>query len=120
MTFGAAQKIIYTEKLPKFGIDAGQDEAQYMLRTKSDEWFYESEYRIIARVSETLEDNKERLLLTRKNYLPIEKGWLVSVIAGCRAPVGKIQEIVAQYSPGLPVKKAEKSSDSYGVVVPEL
>lgn len=62
-----------------------------MLRTKSDEWSYEREYRLIARAGETLDEHGACLLVTRKNYLTIEKQWLVSVVAGCRSPVGEIE-----------------------------
>jgi hypothetical protein len=118
--FATAQKVVYAEKLPRYRIDAGEDEAQFMLQTKSDEWKYEQEYRLIARAGEAAEDPANRLLVTRKNYLALEREWLVSVIAGCRAPVDEIRELVAKHAPGLPVKQAVKSPDSYRPSVEDL
>ncbi len=117
--FATAQKIIYTEKLPYYRIDGGPDEAQFMLLTKSDEWKYKSEYRIIALAGEALGE-RAGLLVTRKDYLQIEKQWLVSVIAGCRSPLDEIRELVSKYSPGLPIKRAAMAPDAYRVTVEDL
>jgi hypothetical protein len=116
--FGAAQRVIYTEELPHCPVDAG--EAAYMLLTKSDDWEYEQEHRVIARAHEPQDNTNGRLLITSNNYLTIKKQWLVSLIAGCRSPVTEMQALVYKYSPGLPVKRAVKSPEAYRVTIEDL
>jgi hypothetical protein len=72
IVFGAAQRIIYDEKLPRFDIDRGEDQAHLMLTTKSDEWAYEREYRLIVQAGEASENKGTPLFVTRKNYLELK------------------------------------------------
>ena len=114
--FANAQRVEYSQTLPRYDIDCGADEAQRMLTTKSDDWAYEREYRLIARAGEADENNQVLSLVTWNNYLHINRQWLASVIAGCRCPVDELKALISKHAPGLAVKRAVMSTHSYRVI----
>jgi hypothetical protein len=100
-----ARKVVYADKLPLANADLMRDHAALLetsLLTKSREWEYEDEYRLLARdgaIDPTFS------LATEGNFLKLPAGAITGVIAGARADVAKLREIIDHSAPGLPLKR---------------
>jgi hypothetical protein len=115
--FAVAQQVNYCKTLPRQEVQDGEEEALKILLTKSDDWKYEEEYRIIARAGELPAYPGEELLVTRKDFLDLPSGSLTSVIVGCQGDFGHIRGIVDERSTGLQVKVARKVPNHYRLQV---
>jgi hypothetical protein len=91
------------------------EEAFQILVTKSTDWTYENEFRILARDGQA--DEIPPLPITNNDFLPLPPGALTAVIAGCRADVDTIKDLVKRHAPGLPVKRAVQAPDRYSLSV---
>jgi hypothetical protein len=116
---GGAFQVGYRDALPALDIPAISDEAAFqVLVTKSLDWSYENEYRILARDGEG-DDVPNLLPITTKDFLPLPPGALTGIIAGCRADLNDIKVVVERHAPGLPVKRAVQAPDRYCLFVHE-
>ncbi len=77
-----------------------------LLLTKADVWKDEREYRLIAQESGNATNHET--LMTNNNLLKLPGGALLSVIVGCHGPFGAVQRLVAEVSPDIVVKRAER------------
>jgi hypothetical protein len=88
--------------------------------TKSRDWSYESEYRLIARAGEAGVVSQASIPTTKDDYLTLGPGVLTAVIAGCRITdedLGRIRELVQEHAPGVSVKRAVQAVDRYSLSV---
>jgi hypothetical protein len=110
---GAACRVIYADKLPAINVDLIGDEfalAETALLTKSAEWAYEEEYRILARDGAY---EPEFFCATEGNYLRLPKGAITAVIAGCKAELGAVRDIIRTCAPSVVLKRAVQRLDEY-------
>lgn len=108
-----ARRVVYTDKLPLANADYMKDHEALLaasLLTKSAEWSYEDEYRLLARDG-TIDPTFS--LATEGNFLNLPTGAITAVIAGSRAKIDTIREIVQKVAPGLPVKRAVQRPYEY-------
>lgn len=108
-----AFQVLYADKFPVIGpddinIQGAMPDA--LLLTKSQEWAYEHEYRIIARNEEI---DPTFSVKTSKDYLGLEPRALTAVVAGCNADLASIQSIVDESGCGILVKRAVRRPDRY-------
>jgi hypothetical protein len=81
--FSGAFKVSYAEAYPLFDLADGDDERVLSpLITKSRDWAYEDEYRLIAQERDAAVAPS---LMTDENYLALPAGALRSIILGCSA-----------------------------------
>jgi hypothetical protein len=114
---GGAFQVKYSETLPLLDILALSDEAAFqVLVTKSSDWAYESEYRILARDSKA-DDDSQFQPITTNDFLYLPPGALTAIIAGCRADACAIKMLVHKHAPGLPVKRAVQAPERYSLSI---
>ena len=112
--FQCAQKVVYRSEYPQWQphilLEARIEQA---LLTKSDDWEYEDEYRILSKKSDAGGRAGDKVLISDDGYLTLPSDSLSSIIAGCEADCEPIAAIVARYSPGLPVRQAVREPNKY-------
>jgi hypothetical protein len=99
--FKGAWEVSYAEGYPKWAPHKALDYAMDMILTKSDEWAYEKEFRIIA--SNTYPDGHP--LKLDGDFLKLPPGALTGVIVGCLGDYAEVAKLANEYAPGLPVKR---------------
>jgi hypothetical protein len=87
--------------------------ARDILLTKSDDWEYEQEYRIIGMGEGFDRPIDAHPLFLAGNCLRIPDGALKAVIAGCEADCDGIAAIMRDCAPGLKLKRAVRSPSKY-------
>ncbi len=116
--FGNAFAVEYQEMLPAIDIINITGEASFKtLVTKSTDWCYESEYRILARDISAAEGAHRHFPITTDDFLPLKPGILTGIIVGCRADIETITNLVKKHAPDLPVKRAIQSIDKYALSI---
>jgi hypothetical protein len=116
---GNAIQVEYKDALPVLDIlTFVPKDAFQILVTKSPDWSYEDEYRILAHDAGS-DDVPPQLPITTKDFLPLPPRALTGIIAGCRADVDTIKVLVEKYAPGLPVKRAVQAPDRYCLSIQE-
>ncbi len=108
----AAIKVQYRETYPTFPLNDGEDISPFY--TKSADWEYEDEYRLISEEEGTAFDKDT--LKTRNGFCHISEDALKSVIVGSLAPPkvrAKIKEMVARIAPAVVVRQATCLPDRY-------
>jgi len=112
--FRCAQKVIYLRKYPVWRphklLETSIEEA---LLTKSKDWQYEEEYRVIAKRSSAGSRAGDRVVISDDGYLSLPAGALKSIVVGCEANYELVAAIVKQHAPDLPVKRAVRSPNQY-------
>jgi hypothetical protein len=118
--FSNACKVSYRKEYPQWSLHT-MDEYLEVFLTKSDDWKYEEEYRIIARAGATEAEMRGGGLITVSNdaFLSFPAAALVSVIAGSESNLAGIRATVARCAPGLPVKRAVRSPNGYRLQIEE-
>jgi hypothetical protein len=114
-----ARRVVYVDKLPLANADMMTNHAALLeasLLTKSTEWCYEGEYRLLARDGAI---NPTFSLATEGNFLKLPQDAIRAVIAGARAKIDAIREIVRKVAPGLPVKRAVQRASQYHLDIVE-
>jgi hypothetical protein len=111
--FCTAQKVEYYTTFPHLRIEDGDDEALQFLLTKSTDWNYECEYRLVAGVGEDPPPHAGGLLVTRQDCLEFPRGALSSVIAGSQADVEAIRVVIEDFSPTVQLKRAVRRHNEY-------
>ncbi len=116
---GNAWQVQYRQALPVLDIlELATDKGTFeILVSKSFDWLYEDEYRILARDGEAPDVSPQFLPITNKDFLPLPPGALTAVIAGCRANFDEIKALVEKHTPGMPVKRAVQVSDRYSLSI---
>ncbi len=119
--FGRAVKVEYKKTLPAIDIsgEANGEAASRVLITKSPDWYYESEYRILARDKSAAEGLPPDFPITTDDLLPLNPRALTGIIVGCRADVETITALVKTHAPNLPLKRAIQAVDSYTLSIQE-
>lgn len=115
----SAYKVAYQLNLPKSSLIENDDEQTIQaLFTKSDEWGYEDEFRLLARdESAPLPD----IPITKNNLLKLADRVLIGIIVGCQSDAGdEIVELVCKYQPAITVKKAVRAPRRYGLTFDTL
>jgi hypothetical protein len=78
----AAIQVQYRETYPSFRLSADRDLSPFY--TKSSDWQYEDEYRLIAEEEDRA--FSDRTLKTRNQFYKLPSGSLISIIIGVHAP----------------------------------
>jgi Protein of unknown function (DUF2971) len=116
--FGIAQEVQYLSSYPRWSPhDLMTKSTVQLLLTKSDDWEYEREYRVIGFAEGVERAVMSHPLILKGPYLGLPNGALKSVIAGCESELGIIQELVQRCLPSLPVKRAVRASDRYKLTI---
>jgi hypothetical protein len=87
--------------------------------TKSPDFGYEDEYRILARDSHAGDTPRSGLPVTTNDFLQLPLRALTAIIAGCRADVDTIKALAARHAPALRVKRAAQVPDRYSLTIQE-
>lgn len=108
-----ARRVVYSEKFPTANADVTTNPdllLETLLLTKSNEWCYEDEYRILARDGKI---DPTFSLATEGNFLTLPHGAVTAVVAGSRADVDAVRKILQRAAPGLPLKRAVQLPNKY-------
>jgi hypothetical protein len=108
-----ARRVIYSDTFPKVNADMLRNPTallEAIVLTKSREWEYEKEYRLLGRDG-GIDPNFS--LATDDDFMPLPKDAITAVIAGSRANLEAIREIVQSCAPGVPVKWAVQRPHEY-------
>jgi hypothetical protein len=118
--FGSAQEVSYRSSYPRWAPHSlmSRDEPHVLL-TKSDDWQYEHEYRIIGLGEGIARPPEVEPLILKGSFLNLPKGALKAVIAGCQADYDRIVETVRCVSPDLTIKRAVRSPTKYRLQIVE-
>jgi hypothetical protein len=110
--FGLGYRVNYMDKLVLVWPDDFRNETvgKAMVLTKSKEWEYEHEYRMMAR-EEALDPTFP--VTTKNNYFPLPTGALTALIMGWAADKQKIRDLVRKLWPDLKVRRAIKRPHEY-------
>jgi hypothetical protein len=112
----AAIQVQYREAYPTFRLDDNRDLSPFY--TKSREWQYEDEYRLVAEEKKGAFD--PRTLKTEDQFYTLPPGSLMSIIIGARAPEETrrmIRDIVDRSGRNLLLRQARRASDRYELVI---
>lgn len=116
--FRCAQRVVYLSDYPVWQphtlLATRIEEA---LLTKSDDWHYEEEYRVVARRSAAGGRAGDRVLISEDGYLAIPAGALKSVVVGCEANYDLVLAIVKHYAPDLPVRRVVRAPNQYRLAI---
>jgi len=100
----------YPDWAPHIVANAG---AANTLLTKSDDWSYEKEYRIIALSQGISRPAAAAGLTLDGNFLGIPEGAIKSVIVGCEAPFYEVRKTILDLSPSMQIKRAVRSPNEF-------
>ena len=119
--FGFAQEVTYLSSYPQWAPHSLMSTDQPpVLLTKSDDWEYEREYRIIGLAEGVSRPvGLQHPLKVSDNFLRLGKGALQAVIAGCEADHEKIRATVQGIDPSLMVKRAVRMRSKYRLEIVE-
>lgn len=110
---GRAQRVLYRDSFPILGPDDFNDPkalVDAVLLTKSKEWAYEDEYRIMARDAG---DDPSFSLTTARDFLSLMPGALTGIVAGCNADISSIQALVDECRADIVVQRAVRRNNRY-------
>jgi len=113
---GAITKVRYLSAYPAYNIV--DENAYHALTTKSADWSYETEWRLIAEEREFA--RSPVTIKTDDDFLIIPPGVLKSIIIGCltdNSTQRKIEHIIKKTAPSVLVRKATLEQDKYGLVI---
>jgi Protein of unknown function (DUF2971) len=121
--FGTAMEVEYVSSYPKWAPHLLEEAMGVrLLLTKSDDWRYEREYRIIG-LAEGVSRPVGRLtghpLSVRDGFLSLPKGALRAVIAGCEADYAAIKKLVQSIDGTITVRRAVRSPSKYHLEIAE-
>src|SRR6516225_7528168 len=112
----AAIQVQYRETYPSFRLDADRDLSPFY--TKSSDWQYEDEYRLIAEEEDRAFSG--RTLKTRNQFYKLPSGSLISIIIGIHAPDETrrtIRSIVDRSGKNLSIRQAARAPDRYEILI---
>jgi hypothetical protein len=114
--FAAAEKVKYVSAYPAYDVLA--DDNHISLYTKSADWSYEAEWRLIA--EERAFARSPRTIKTDNDFLTVPSGVLKSVTIGCLTDPPtrrRIEKLVKMNSMSVLVRQATLSPDKYELVI---
>lgn len=117
--FSRVWKVFYSATYPVIRIQDNQETStRKLLLSKSDDWAYEREYRILARPVEfEIRGTEGRGLTTKNHFLSLPDNALQVIIVGCRGNYQRIKSMVDECAPDIAVRKAVVERDSYQVKI---
>jgi hypothetical protein len=115
--FGSAIKVAYCKDYPKWSAHVLAADPTQVLLTKSDDWAYEHEYRILGLGDSVSRPAEFNMLTLTGGFMSLPDRALKSVIVGCEADFDQIAAIIKTESPGLPIKRAVRSPSQYRLVI---
>jgi hypothetical protein len=108
---GKARPVRYRETYPEWTPQDADKDILALVLTKSMDWCYEREYRIIA----SSLDGPTKLY---GNYVKLPTGALTSIILGCESQdQAEVESIVREYAPGVLVKRAVRVANQYKLTI---
>jgi hypothetical protein len=108
--FRAAKPVIYCSTYPEWLVHKSRTEyLTELILTKSADWGYEHEYRIIA--SPNYDDGIP--IKPEGDFLRISPDALTAVIIGCKAPADEITTLINNYAPNVTIKRAQRVPNHY-------
>jgi hypothetical protein len=115
---GAAQEVKYLSLYPEWApYDLMAKREPHVLLTKSLDWEYEREYRIICMAEGVRREINDHPLILRDGYLRLPDGALESVIAGCESDYERIGSLVSRCAPQVKLKRAVRSAYKYEIQI---
>jgi hypothetical protein len=118
--FGSAQEVQYLSSYPQWSPQALMDKTSpHILLTKSHDWSYESEYRIIGLGEGIPRPLAGHALELKGQFLNIPTGALQAVVVGCEAHFVSVREVVTRSAPGLKIRRAVRSRTQYELEIVE-
>jgi hypothetical protein len=112
LLFRTAAEVVYREEYPRWvpcDINDKPGLVMELILTKSRDWSYEEEYRLVSVQASAL-TNFQQL---HGDFFRLPKGALKAVIMGCEADHKNIGSFIREYAPDLPIKKAVRSPNLY-------
>jgi hypothetical protein len=117
--FVRAYRVLYNDTLVVLGPDCIEDArkvADAVLLSKSKEWKYEGEYRLLGRDHSI---DPAFSIPTEGGFLRLPEVALTGIIVGCSADLKEILSIVQTHAPRLPVWRAVRMRDRYHLEIVE-
>lgn len=120
--FSKVKKVSYSRLLPRLRFRGDSETWPLdLLLTKSEDWAYEQEFRLMARPSKFApKEMAEQLSITEDNLMPLPSGALQSIIVGCRADIERVKKVVSECSCRLPIRRAVQARDTYELEIQNL
>ena len=112
MLFGKAGEVVYREEYPRWvpcDINDAPGRVMELILTKSSDWCYEKEYRLISIDA----PSSSSFLQLHGDFFRLPNGALKSVIMGCDADHQTIATLIKECTPELPIKMAVRSPNLY-------
>jgi hypothetical protein len=120
LVFGTAQEVRYLSSYPKWAPHSLMNPKEpHVLLTKSDDWKYEREYRVIGLgegIDRPIDDHP---LMLSGRFLSLPKDALQAVIVGCEANYQEIEAITKAVAPTVKIKRAVRSPSKFRVEIAE-
>ena len=110
---GSAQSVSYLSTYPSWTPQLLAQDGLSVLLTKSKDWSYEREYRIIGFAEGVEMPVKDHPLFIKSGYLEIADGTLTAIIAGCEANFEAVKSVVRKCSSKALVKRAVRAAGRY-------
>jgi hypothetical protein len=121
--FCGALKIKYEENYPPFQLTDNSTETNVKcLTTKSKDWAYEEEYRLIALDKAAKLPSKD-MLVTDNNFLRIPENSLHAIIVGCmtsEASKNEIKALIKSSGKSVLFKEVVRIPNKYGLLIKEV
>jgi len=111
--FRNARPVRYRSTYPEWALHDIEENILELVLTKSMDWAYEREFRLIA-------SQLTGPLKLHGDFLLLPSGALTCVIIGCEADdkaVASIIKIVREHSESLPIKRAVRAPDRYKLII---
>ena len=119
--FGSAQEVQYLSSYPRWNPQGLTDITRpHLLLTKSSDWSYENEYRIIGLGEGVSSPLAGHALELKGQFLNIPTGALQSVIVGCEADFKTVGNVVRSLAPSVKIKRVVRSRTQYKLEIVEI
>lgn len=111
---GAALEVEYLADYPKWAPHlVSNTDGPHVLLTKSDDWRYEREYRIIGLGDGVARPIEAHPMFLKGNFMTVPDDAISAVIVGCEANYDEIAAAVKGVAPDMPIKRAVRSPSKY-------
>jgi hypothetical protein len=91
--------------------------AERMVLTKSADWAYEHEYRILGRAGEFDPEPTQSIPKTQGDFFDLPAGALTAIIAGCKADVDLVRTIVRDSRSPIKLYRAVQGEHAYRISI---
>jgi hypothetical protein len=115
--FASALEVTYRSDYPKWAPNLVGDSGADILLTKSDDWKYEREFRIIGLGQDVQRPFDASPLTLNGNFMHLPEGSIKSIVVGCEANLSEVEQTIKNAALGLPIKRAVRSPNKYRLVV---